>query len=149
MIEIEVKGDIQSGKTTQLIDLANNKTSQGLRVLYVCPRKSQCAILKQYKELAHDVFTTGAADFSRVVRCAYFDVIIFDEIQFAGPTKEGDLFQIARSRLARLKFGCFAYSSPSIEYERLWVSTAKWWNPMTWRNGYWVIKEIKGDHHDK
>jgi hypothetical protein len=140
MLEINVMGDIQTGKTGQLVALANQKISEGARVLYICPTTGQAVFARDHRGLspkAHIVPASHTQHLIKKLRMFNWDVIILDEMMGSLQTPEGNLLDLARSRLQFTEFGLLAYSSSEFTRGYEWISKAKWWNPLTWRNGYW------------
>lgn len=138
MLEINLNGDIQTGKTQQLVDLAVMHARKGSKVMFVCPNEEFAMNTEMHRFTGYDAFTKnrvtfcGAAKFARTVISARPEVIIFDELEYFPACSEGDYLAMARSRLANHRFGVLAYStySSTVKTKLFEQLKAKWLNEL-------------------
>lgn len=137
-IEIIISGDDQSGRTNQIINLARHfKQYSEKRVLIVCENHERAKALASMHPLP-GIEVCGAQNLPFIVRQRSYKAILFDDFSHRVQTPEGDNLTIARLRLAPYNHPRIVYLAEKGSTSCIWVSTATWWKPWTWKNGHMV-----------
>lgn len=140
MLEINLSGDIQTGKTQKLIEIAAMHAIKGDNVMFVCHNEELARHVEWYRFTGDDasvkskVTFCGPHDFVRIARSSRPQVIIFDELEMFPPHPQGNYIAMAKSRLQLYQFGVLAYSTYSnlarVKLFKEWMS--KPWYKRVW-----------------
>lgn len=120
MLEIKMTGSPSAGKTQHAVGLAENWLYGGKSVLFVVPNSAIAQHVKgRFAVNNPKLEIIPSNQFNKVVRAAYWDAIIFDDLHKFAVNAEGSYLEIARNRLQALEFSVLAYTVPENPIELL------------------------------